>query len=111
MNSTQVFVPVFRTPCKISMFLKIYDNEGGTKDHSSVPVEKKRCTRLPGCGISSMLPNFKIELLIYQTKVKVDGKFFFGKITLDPKIKKMLVRGMFGNNDSLLHSGPEFTCY
>ena len=34
-------------------------------------------------------------------------KFLFGKIThhLDPEIRKMLVNGEFGNDDSRFHSG------
>ena len=35
-------------------------------------------------------------------------KFLFDRIPryLDPEIKKMLVRGMFGNKDSSFHSDP-----
>ena len=51
---------------------------------------------------------FKTEILIYQSKANLDKKIFFGKVThhLDPEIRNMLVRGMFGNRNSLFHSGP-----
>ena len=51
---------------------------------------------------------FKIEMLICQSKVNLDDKILFGNIThhSDPEIRKMLVRGMFWNNDSSFHYGP-----
>ena len=47
-------------------------------------------------------------MLIYQSKANLDEKILFGKITrhLDPEIRKMLVRGMFGNENSTFHPGP-----
>ena len=50
-----------------------------------------------------MGPIFKIELLIYQSKANLDEKILFDKIThhLNPEIRKMLVRGLYGNR--ILH--------
>ena len=55
-----------------------------------------------------MRPIFKTEMLMYQSKANLDVKILFGNITryLDPEIRKMLIRGMFGNKDSSFHSGP-----
>ena len=55
-----------------------------------------------------MGPIFKTEMLMYQSKANLDEKILFGNITnhSDPEIRKMLVRGMFGNQDSSFHSGP-----
>ena len=49
-----------------------------------------------------MLPKFKTNMLIYQSKANLDEKNLFRKIAhhLDLEIRKMLVRGMFGNKDS-----------
>ena len=45
---------------------------------------------------------------IYQSKANLDENILFGKITryLDPEVREMLVRGMFGSKDSSFHSGP-----
>ena len=45
---------------------------------------------------------------LYQSKANLNEKNLFGKIThhLDPEIRKMLVNGKFGNQDSTFHSGP-----
>ena len=42
---------------------------------------------------------FGTEVLIHQSKVKLDDKILFRKIThlREPKIRKMLVRGLYGN--------------
>ena len=63
---------------------------------------------MAGYGIKSMRPIFKTKMLIYQSKAKLDENTMFGNIThhLNQEIRKMLVRGMFGNNDSSFHSGP-----
>ena len=50
-------------------------------------------------------------MLIYQSKANLDGKTLLGKIThhLDPEIRKMLVRGMFGARipqSTLVHNSP-----
>ena len=60
-----------------------------------------------------MRPIFKIEILIYQSKGNINKKILFGKIThhLGAEIRKMLVQGMFENEDSTSHLGPLFTCY
>ena len=45
---------------------------------------------------------FKIEMLFYQSKANLGEKILYGKVThgLDPEIRKMLARGMFGNKES-----------
>ena len=69
---------------------------------------RKKFTRLVGCGIKSMGPIFKTEMLIYQSKANLDENILFANIThhSDPEIRKMLVRVMFGNKDSSFHPGP-----
>ena len=49
--------------------------------------------------MESMTAIFKTDMLIYQSKANLDDKTLFSKIThhLDPDIRKMLVRGMSGN--------------
>ena len=61
-----------------------------------------------GYEIKSLRPIFKTEMVINQSKANLDEKILFGKIThhLDPEIRKMQVRGMFGNENSTFHSGP-----
>ena len=55
-----------------------------------------------------MWPIFDTKMLIYQSKTNLDEKILFGKIThpFDPEIRKMLVKGIFGKEDSTFHSGP-----
>ena len=55
-----------------------------------LPGDSKKFTRLPSCGIDSMRPIFKTEMLIYHSKANLDEKILFGKIThyLDPKLEK-----------------------
>ena len=55
-----------------------------------------------------MRPIFKTEMFIYQSKVNLDEKNLFGNIPhlTDPEIRKILLKGMFGNKNSTLHSGP-----
>ena len=55
-----------------------------------------------------MRPIFKTEMLIYQSKVNLDEKTLFGNTPhlIDPEIRKMLVKGTFGNKYSTFHSGP-----
>ena len=55
-----------------------------------------------------VIPIFKPEFLIYHSKDNLHEKILFGKIThhLNPDIRKMLVKSMFGNEDSKFHSGP-----
>ena len=50
----------------------------------------------------------KNEMLFYQSKANLDGKILFREIThrLDSEMRKMLVRGKFGVEDSTIHSGP-----
>ena len=63
--------------------------------------------RLEGCGIKSIRPIFKTEMFIYQSKVNLNEKILFGSIPhlTDQEIRKMLVKGMFGNKSSSFHSG------
>ena len=70
-------------------------------------VSQKKFSRLVSYGEKSMRPIFKSKMLIYQSKANLDEKMLFGKIIhhLDPKIRKVLVRGMFGNKDSSFHFG------
>ena len=50
----------------------------------------------------------KTEKLINRSKANLDEKYFFGKIThhSHPESGEMLVKGVFGNEDSTFHSGP-----
>ena len=52
-----------------------------------------------GSYVRGMGPIFKTELLIYLSKANLDEKILFDKIThyLDPGIRKMLVRNLYGN--------------
>ena len=74
----------------------------------NIPDEAKKVTHLVVCGIKSMKPIFKIEILFFQSKTNLDKDILFGKITnhLDPVIRKMMVNGKFENEDSTFHSGP-----
>ena len=49
----------------------------------------------------------KTKMLIYQSKANLDDKILFRIITdlLDPKIKKMLVRGLNRSENSTFYSG------
>ena len=64
--------------------------------------------RFAGYGVKSMWPIFKTKMLIFQSKASLDEKVLFGKIThhLDPEIRKVLVRIMFGNKDSTFQTVP-----
>ena len=54
-----------------------------------------------------MRPIFKIEMLICQSKANLHMKTLFDNIPhlVDPEIRKMLVKSMFGNKNSTFHSG------
>ena len=74
---------------------------------------KEKVCAFGGHGIKSTWPIFKTEILTSQSeafneKVRLDGEVLFGKNTyyLDPEIRKTLMRGMFGNENSTFHSGP-----
>ena len=58
--------------------------------------------------MKSTRPIFKKETLTYQPKANYDVKSLFGKITshLDPEIGKMLLTGLYGNENSTFPSGP-----
>ena len=51
--------------------------------------------------MESMWPISKTEMLIYQSKANIYENILFREIThhLDQEIRKMLVKGMFGNED------------
>ena len=53
-----------------------------------------------------MSPIFKIKMVIYQSKADLDVKILLGNIIhfIDPKIMKMMERGLYGNQDSTFHS-------
>ena len=76
-------------------------------------VNHKKLTTLASFEIASMQPIFKIKMLFYQSKANLDEKILFGKVThyLNSEIKKKLVRVLYRNEHSTLHSGPCFTCY
>ena len=60
-----------------------------------LPGESKKFIRFAGCGIKSMWPIFKTEMLIYQSKANLDEEISFCKIThlSDPEIREMTVGG------------------
>ena len=62
-------------------------------------VSQKKFKRLVGCYVKRIGPIFKTELLICQSKANLDEKILFDKIThhLDLEIRKMPVRGLYGN--------------
>ena len=55
-----------------------------------------------------MRPICKTEMLIHQSKANLDEKILFRNIShhLDPEIRKMIVKGKFGNEDSTFQAGP-----
>ena len=55
-----------------------------------------------------MLPIFKTEMLIYRSNTNLDVMIMFGTIShlLDPEIRKMSVRDLYGNEKSTFDSGP-----
>ena len=55
-----------------------------------------------------MGPIFKTKMFIYQSRANLGEKILFGKVTrhLDQGIREMLVKGVFGNENSTFHSGP-----
>ena len=71
-------------------------------------VSPDQFKRLADCKMKSMSPVFKIEMFIYQLEANLIREIFFRKIThhLDQQIRKMLIKGMFVNEDSTFHSGP-----
>ena len=70
---------------------------------------QKKFTRLAGCDLKSRRPIFKTESLIYQLKANLHEKILFGKIThhFGQEIRKMLVRGMFGNKINRKRKGHD----
>ena len=68
------------------------------------PGESKKCRRLKGYGIIGGRYLFKTEIFTYKSKVNLYKKILSGSIPYltDPGIRKMLVKGMFG--DKIPHS-------
>ena len=58
--------------------------------------------------MNSLWPIFETKILIDQSTANLDMKILFGNIThlRDAEIRKMLEKGLFGNQDSMFHSGP-----
>ena len=56
-------------------------------------MSQKKFTLLLGCGVKSIGPIFKTEILIYQSKANLDEEILLGKTTyhLDLEIRKTLV--------------------
>ena len=71
------------------------------------------CTSRSASQPLSMQLILKIEIIICQSKSNLDLKIFFGKIALlsDREIRKMVIRGFYGNENSTFQSGPYFTCH
>ena len=69
---------------------------------------QEKFTGLAGCGILTMRLMFETQTLICQSKANLDVKILFGNIThlINPEIRKLLKRYLYGNQDSTLHSGP-----
>ena len=55
-----------------------------------------------------MRPIFKTEMLIYHSNANLDDEILCGDIPhlINPKIRKMLVNGMFRNKNSIFHFAP-----
>ena len=70
-------------------------------------VSQKKVYAFGGLWNKKYVTIFKTEMFIYQSIVNLDEKILFGSIhhLTDPEIRKMLVKGMFGNNNSTFHSG------
>ena len=63
--------------------------------------------RFAGCKIKSTRLIFKTVMLMYKSKANIDEKNFVWQYhsSFRPKVRKLLVRGMLGNEDSTFHSG------
>ena len=64
-------------------------------------VSQKEFTRLESCGIKFSWLILKNKQLTYQSKANLNMKILLGDIThlIDPEIRKMLQRGLYGNQD------------
>ena len=51
-------------------------------------MSQKKFMRLAGCGVKSMWPIFRIEMLVYQLKANLNEKILVGKnrSSVRPKI-------------------------
>ena len=92
----------------MTMFISSFDHMGRNGSIATLCT-----TLLEGCGIKSMPPIFKVNMLIYQSKATLDVKILLGNIAhlIDPEIRKILERGLYGSQDSTVCSGPWFTCH
>ena len=70
-------------------------------------LSQKKFARFVGFGIKCIWPIFKTEMLIYQSKINLDEKILFGKIThlLDPEIRQNAGKGHVLEPYSTFHSG------
>ena len=55
-----------------------------------------------------MLLIFKIKMLLYHSKANLNVKHLFGNVThlMDAEIRKTQEKGLYGNQNSIFHSGP-----
>ena len=76
-------------------------------------LSQKKVYAFGGYGRRIMWSIFKIRMLIFQSMAKLVKKILFGKIThhLDPEIREMMERGMFGSGNSTFQFGSLFTYY
>ena len=58
---------------------------------------RENLRHLTGFPIKSMRQIFKTETLVYPPKANLEVLILFGKITSDPELRKMLVRGLYMN--------------
>ena len=60
-----------------------------------------------GCGIKCSELIVKAKMLIYQSKANLDANILFGNINqlIDPEIRKMMERSLYGNQNSTFHYG------
>ena len=72
---------------------------GGFKEEGSTFVQmyrisRKKLTSSTGCGTENTRPIFNAEMLIYQSKAKLDEKTLFGKFThlLDQEIDLLAIQ-------------------
>ena len=71
-------------------------------------ASQKRFRHLEGCRVKSPGRIFKTKMLIYQSKANIKVKTLFREITylMDPANRKVLVRGVYENENFTFHSGP-----
>ena len=94
----------------ISFFQKLIKGGGGWNKSGGLENVSKINKRGGGrlFGTREYAANALTRLVIYQSKNNLDVKFLFGNIThfIDPEIKKMLERVLYGNQDYTFHFSP-----